>query len=396
MDELLATADADTLRQLVRKLYHGRPALELECLDFLRETLLTTKRQVQNAAGEAALLLWREAEPASDEFQVEDGPAYGLLIDLADRFENEEIPGPVRRYMLDQGVCYVDRTALTDVLYNVLYAACDDAEDLRYLAAALEGLGREWPLEHARRIYRTLGDREKYLELRLRKMVYGADYHDLATFYKECGEETQALSVAKEGLENGQGRMDELRQFLSEHALQAGDRETYLGLQFQQAVDRITVQSYTSFQRLCTDSEWTRWEPLLLAAVARARPEEKLKLYLLRRENEQAVAILSSLSYPWRYEDSNVLEAAASLEKQFPEQVLEFYRNGLGNVTVAHQRSEYARNAKVLLKMRRIWTEVMEQPSAWAEFARSIKMANQRRPALQQEFGRILPDWNSL
>lgn len=40
-----------------------------------------------------------------------------------------------------------------------------------------------WYTLSARNIYRRIGDRNKYLELRARHMEYGADYHDLATFY---------------------------------------------------------------------------------------------------------------------------------------------------------------------------------------------------------------------
>jgi hypothetical protein len=68
-------------------------------------------------------------------------------------------------------------------------------------------------------------------------MVYGLDYHDLAQFYREEGNREQALAVAEEGLKKGQGRKDELRQFLAGHALESGDRERYLDLQCARAVE---------------------------------------------------------------------------------------------------------------------------------------------------------------
>ena len=47
----------------------------------------------------------------------------------------------------------------------------------------LEAMNRDWSTDYARRIYRKLGDREKYLELWSKKLVCDGDYHDLATYY---------------------------------------------------------------------------------------------------------------------------------------------------------------------------------------------------------------------
>lgn len=110
----------------------------------------------------------------------------------------------------------------------------------------------------------------------------------------------------------------------------------------------------------------------------------------------KAIAILSALPYPWHYNNSVVLNAAASLEKQLPEQVLAFYHKGLGDTTSAHSRNEYARKAGVLVKMRHMWADVMGKPGIWEKLARNIKVENHRRPALQEEFGRVMPDWKSL
>jgi hypothetical protein len=73
-------------------------------------------------------------------------------------------------------------------------------DDLRGLAQAFETMPSEWKVGQARDIYRRVGDRYKYLELRTRRMKYGADYHDLATFYWDSGEKEKALHVAEEGI----------------------------------------------------------------------------------------------------------------------------------------------------------------------------------------------------
>jgi tetratricopeptide (TPR) repeat protein len=137
-----------------------------------------------------------------------------------------------------------------------------------------------------------LGDREKYLELRRLKMVYGTDYYDLARFYWEEGNREQALAVAEEGLKNGQG------QLLSDYARDTGDRERRLDLQFAQAIDPLTLDSYKTFEKICSPSEWKRFEPSIIARLESAWRQAGLKILMYRQEYEQAVAVLTKGKNP--------------------------------------------------------------------------------------------------
>ena len=112
-----------------------------------------------------------------------------------------------RREIIDQVLPFIEsgNAGMDDALYDIAYAACQDDADLRGLAEAFEAMQGNWQITNARRIYRRIGDREKYLELRAINMVLGADYHDLATFYWESGEKEKALQVAKKGLRKGKG-----------------------------------------------------------------------------------------------------------------------------------------------------------------------------------------------
>ncbi|MEX0827870.1 MAG: hypothetical protein WD005_02855, partial [Haliea sp.] len=139
--------------------------------------------------------------------------------------------------------------------YAVAYATCYSNDDWRALAQALEALGGDWQLDHTRRIYRRLGDRDRYLELRHRRLVTGTDYHDLADFHWKACEKQAAMEVAEEGLRLGKGSMDELRLFVARQAKSAGNRERFLALQFERAVDRLTCDKYKAFRKLCTATE---------------------------------------------------------------------------------------------------------------------------------------------
>jgi hypothetical protein len=232
---------------------------------------------------------------------------------------------------------------------------------MRFLAEAFEEMQKEWPIGRAREIYRKLGDREKYLELRNRKMVYGVDYHDLATFYWDEGDREQALAVAEEGLQKGQGRMDELRQFLSERARETGNRERYMALQFAQATDHLTLDSYITFQKNCTPAEWDAFEARILDRLDSARESERLKIRMHRREYELAVAILAKGRYPLHvWDNADELQAAAKLESTFPEEILRYYLSGLGNLNANANRKEYARQAKVLAKVQHMYLDILK------------------------------------
>jgi hypothetical protein len=97
----------------------------------------------------------------------------------------------------------------------------------------------------SRKIYRKLGDREKYLELRHKKLKYGDDYHDLAPFYWDEGSRKEAIAIATEGMKNDQGRMDGVQTFLSDRALEEDNREQYLALHSSSRLPIILLWRHT-------------------------------------------------------------------------------------------------------------------------------------------------------
>jgi hypothetical protein len=137
-----------------------------------------------------------------------------LIYDIQQKLAGKKINEEIRRQLLDEVIPFIksDNAGLDDSLYDLAYSTCYSDEDWRHLAAALEAINKEWPTDHARRIYRKLGDREKYLELRCTKLVYGGDYYDLAAFYWDEGNRAKALAVAEEGKKKGQGRIGRIAQ----------------------------------------------------------------------------------------------------------------------------------------------------------------------------------------
>jgi hypothetical protein len=228
-------------------------------------------------------------------------------------------------------------------------------------------------------------------------MKYGLDYYDLATFYWDDGEKERALEVARRGLEEGEGRMDELRLFVAQRAGESGDRGQYLKLHFEQAIDDLTCEKYKAFERICNAEEWREYEPRLLERIPRCWRDEQLKIYMHRREYGQALTLLQDMrpGDP-RYHGVYVMKAAEELEESFPEEIIAFYRSGLGGLDSTRPRNEYARLAEIMAKVRHVYVDILKAHEEWAAFARREKEANIRRPAFQQEFARVVPGWKEI
>lgn len=191
--------------------------------------------------------------------------------------------------------------------------------------------------------------------------------------------------------------MDELRSFLAKRARESGDRQAFLTLEFEQAVDHLTFQKYKAFQKICKPQEWVQYEPLILKRLDKAWDEEKLKIFMHRKDFDQALAVLKKIGSPGRrYYDREALNVAQALETRFPREILAYYRSGLGDLKINRTRKEYADQAAFMAKVRHMFVDVLKAPQGWEAFARPVKMANIKRPAFQEEMARAVLGWKDI
>jgi len=404
--ELLQTATPEMLITLITELTLYRPDVRRECFDYLKKHITLTTAQKSRSEGEIILALWGELYSDLEELDERGGGDYDTEDDVVERMqeiqkilEKSEVDEDARRELLDEVLPFIQsgNAGMDDSLYELAYASCRSDEDLHHLAFELEALNKDWPADHARRIYRKLGDREKYLELRHKKLHYCGDYHDLATFYWDEGSHKEALAIVAEGMKKGEGRMDQLRTFLSDRAIEDGNREQYLALQFAQASDQLTLETYNTFKKICTPEEWALFEPKIVERLNTSWLMECLRIRMVREEYEEALAILLKGKYPSSASDSCAeLQAAKQLEQRFSEQILTYYLSGLGNLNSNAQRKEYARQAGVMVKVRSILVDVIKDEARWKLFAGKVKGDNLRRVAFQEELGRVIAGWEEL
>jgi hypothetical protein len=406
LTDLLAIAPAKVLTDLTLHLAAKSPDTRRMCLDFLKTHVSLTDDLAKRSEGEVIIALWDELEADLSDLDEYGGGDHDivdrvgdLLYQICKHLEKKTVSSDDRHEILDHVLSYIesDNSGMVDSLYDVAYATCYDDEDWIYLAESLEAMQGDWQIDHARRIYKKLNRREEYLALRQRKMIYGADFYDLATFYWESGEKEKALQVAEKGLQKGKGRMDELRLFLVARAEETGDRGKYLALQFAQAVDGLTFAKYQAFQQLCAPEEWTVYEPQILTQMQKSGRSDQLKIRMHREEYAEALVLLKKGRYPI-FDGSGdcEIQTAKVLEQRYPEEILKFYHTGLGHLNENNQRQEYARKAVVVAKICHVLVNVLGDVARWQTFAGKIKRENFKRPAFQDEFARIVPGWREL
>ncbi len=404
---MLNAASKKDLIKLLKKLTEDDLSLRRICIDNLKGKVTVSSSVHNSAESSAALTLWYEIEPELSELDEYGGGDYSIMNDVGDGLYQIEktlkevvLTEEDRDELLNEVFSYIKsgNAGVDDSLYDVAYATCKNDEHLSELAERFEELKQDWPIDHARRIYRRIGNHKKFLELRFKKMLYGADYYDLASFYWENGEKKKAIDTAQKGMKLAEGRMHELRMFLAERAKEEGDRETYLDYYFSQKIDRLTLSSYKEFEQECLKEEWEKYEDRIIDLLEKDFNIQAVKIYLYRKEYEKALRYFKNPSRSTYHYigPSEVFSVAKDLEELYPEQILEFYKSSVGNLNVSTSRKIYTQNAVAVMRVRRVLVEVMKRTDEWKKYAMPIKSNNSNRPAFQDEFARVIPDWKSL
>ena len=406
LQSLLDRADSSLLKELILKWCLDEPQLQQNCLKFLRSRTDLTTDEEGDANTEEAFTIWGEVESDLSELDEfgggdEDTEDYVAqqLYDLEKKLCETTLPRRDRRDLLEEVIPYIQsgNAGMDDPLYDVAYATCKDDEDLRYFAQRLEEHGKNWELTHAMRIYREIGDGEKYLALRTNRLEYGMDYHDLATYFRDQGNDEQAIAEVDTGLKQGKGRMNELRDLAAHYAEKSGNRQRVLDLRYTQTIDRMNLQSYEEFKNFCTKEEWRQYEPQIVKALRNSSDLVRLRIYMQRQDYENAVEALKEMNYPrMSWDEGGIMEIVERLEPLYPEEVLTYYSLGLGNQPWTRTRKDYAHDAEAVKRIRNVLLNRLKQSERWKSFARSLKSANRNRPAFQQELAAKILDWHSI
>ena len=403
--QILDEASKTDLRELLEKLTFNNAPIYKECLEFLIDRVNVQLAVKESAESSVVMALWCAVEPDLEKLDVYGGGSYSteervrdILYEISEKLDEVSLTEDDRSELLSQVLSYIKsgNAGMDDSLYDIAYAMCENEHQWRELARLFEDLKKSWPTDHARRIYRSIGDNKNYLRLRLNDLHYGMAYYDLATFYWEIGDKKKAVDTARKGMEDGNGRLSDLRMFLAERAQDSGNRGEYLDYVFAEKTNPLKLSSYDEFKEECTPDEWKKYEPKILEMLKKNVNIEAVKIYLSRNEYKAALQYFLNNRGRNHFYYSDVYDIAAKLESLFPEEILKFYKSAVGNLNMSATRKNYAQNAIAVRRVQRVIVEVMKKTEEWLKYAQPIKANNSKRPAFQDEFSKVVRGWDLL
>jgi len=409
LTRLLETATAASLRSVIKDLTEETPHLERLCITLLLAHNKTSDENSMKAATNQAWALWFSIEDTLVELETFAGPdeeyekvAY-VLEQLAQVVSDGCASADCRQEIQSMALKYLaSDNASVDELFDVAKACCHTDEEFRQLAETFEATERKWSFgsctykEQAMQIYRQIGDRDRYLALRLEHLDNDRDFLELATFYAEAGEMDKAVLTAEQGLAqtltHRWGNATGLRTFLADYALSMGDRERYMALQFANTTERLTLEHYKHFEQLCTPDEWHAFEPRLLSCLETAWTDAKVSIWLDRKQFDKALAALLEDGPCFDAgPDSQLRRSARVLESQYPTELLNHYLRKLGLIE-AGSRRRYAEQAHYVADIKRVMLDHLVDEPAWVSFSARLKTESKRLPAFRDELKKVLPD----
>ena len=269
--------------------------------------------------------------PDSDEEDAYD--EMSIMEDLIEK--NHDISWLVRKEVLDELLEQIaeDNSGFTDYMVDLTVKLCYSKEEKQYLADFLSVNGSSYYKEFASRIYREIGEDQKYLASRKAQLNYGSDYLDLASYYKKNGNSELALQTVLEGLNKADGRLDDIYGYLFKYYKKKND-ETAICELYQTAVKRKRDIDYIAellYDYYKEKQDYVHQKKMLLNLIQYADSREIKKWYLRCRselseqdyiENEQVLLEALKKKNLSAYYD-------ICIEKGKTEEILEYLKQHL-------------------------------------------------------------------
>lgn len=237
---------------------------------------------------ERLIQYWSEAESIIAEFDCygggyegEEEIAYDLLEQMKELIENNALPWPVRKSLLDDIMdwIYSDNSGFSGYLIDLSFLLCVKKQEKKYLADLLSKATNSFYQDMAANTYLEIGEDEKFLQIREENLEYASDYVQLAKYFQKRKDEKKALEIAQNGLKKCQQAKDELYEFLYKYYDKAKDEISLAKLykdSLKENNDRMVELMYRHYKKTGNYSEK---KAALLRLIYHGKNQDVLKLY---------------------------------------------------------------------------------------------------------------------
>jgi uncharacterized Zn finger protein len=443
LDERLQSLDNTELCDLVENLLDRKPEIYQLILEWFKEkqkTSLKTDANDDLASLDDNLLFeyWEDARCIISEFnEYGGGPedaeyeAYGYLDDISKLIEEGNITADAKFDFLEEAFKEYNHqnSGFEDGLMDIFFEICQTKEEWEYLVKKLDEHPSNWRKKLIMRIQRKyLHDDEAYLKERMKNLQYGMDYWDLVEYYDEKEDLPKALETAEEGILNGEGKLTELFEFLSEHFTKKGDTanlerivHTALSRQSEEKnmLDRLfehykltgdygraketllesfgftrhyNSRYYEDYKRIkgfLKDQDWKSIEPEIFNKIKEKDLNDYLRICLDKNMKETVIETILNKDSPrgrlGLLNDDGFDVFADKLEYDFPEKVIEYYWQKAYRKIPGGNRKTYQAAAKNLTKAKNIYIDILKDEAGWINRFSYLKSEFKNRPAFLDE-----------
>ncbi len=448
--ELMVRFEPDqkqTLETLLKQVSRAFPSIESSSYstDKIARELNRILQSVENAKEEIRLEVhWAAADSILrelNEYGMDDDALEDVLLSALEAIKNilaeKEGLAPRRREIIDNLMHYFNwgNCGMGDAIYDTVMDLCLEKKDFQAVIEKLESRsgGSSYIRDLLASLYRSIGDEDAELAVLERELQYGMDYWRLAEYWLRKGDREKAMKVVEEGIEKGEGRKQELYDFLLQdyerradyeglanlleekaqrndlsrggigndpiylslksHYESQGDyksREKLLDMRLKRK--EIDLSLYREAEETLEKRDWTAFE---LELIARLEEEQKHETSNWSPGASRALETLAEI-YAYKEDLSRLFKTVKGnhallgeyedrLLPLHPSHYLEEYRGRAERLIAGRGRGNYRQAVEYLKKVRMIYFDVQKRPEEWDRYIQKVSESNRSLRALQEE-----------
>ena len=265
-----------------------------------------------------------------------------------------------------------------------------EPEDYTYL---LELLKEREEDDWIARCYLGLRDDEKYLALRLQRLITEDHFFELANFWQRKGDEKKYLQTLeswltkleqeKDASEDSHGGI--LQRLLEMYTKEKDDvnilrillakaKHTWTSLELYKQIENVA-------KRLCN---WEETKKTFLQ-LADHNTTTKAEVYLYEKDYQAALALAKDKT-TYRSDKELVVEG---INDKYPQEAIEIYKPLVQEYIKRKKRSAYQEAAGYAGKIKSIYESILHDPKAWQKYINEIRFSYSNLPALQGELKQL-------